>query len=265
MGSRVVSAVPDLLLTFYTGMIGLMIGSYINVVAHRLPRRESTVRPRSRCPVCGAPVRARDNVPILSYLLLGGRCRDCGVTISFRYPVVEGVTGILFALCYLRFGLEPATLVAALFVALLIALGLIDFDHFLLPDRITYPGIILGLLLSPLAVWTNPLSSLVGAVVGAGVLLALIGLWYLLRGQLGMGLGDPKMMAMIGAFLGLPGMLVCLLLASLIGSALSLFLIARGSADLQTKLPFGVYLSIAGLITLFAGPSLVRWYGGLLY
>lgn len=257
-------AVPDLLLTLYLGAIGLLVGSYLNVVAHRLPRDESTVRPRSRCPRCGHPVRARDNIPVLSYLLLRGRCRDCNHSIGWRYPAVEASTGALFAGCFLRFGRDPATLVAALFVALVIALGLIDFDHFLLPDRITYPGIFLGLALSPFASWTSPLSSAVGALLGGGVLLALIGIWYLLRGYLGMGLGDPKMLAMVGAFLGLPGMLVCLFLASLIGSLTSALLLLRGKAGLQTKLPFGVYLAISGLLTLFAGPSLVDWYLGLL-
>lgn len=258
------TAIPDALIALYLGLVGLMVGSYLNVVAHRLPRGESTVRPRSRCPGCGGAIRARDNVPVLSYLLLRGRCRDCGRSISWRYPAVEAATGLFFVLSFLRFGRDPSTLIAALLSSLLIALALIDYDHYLLPNRITYPGVALGLLLSPFTSWTTPIGSLLGAFLGAGILLALIGLWYLVRGYLGMGLGDPKMLAMIGAFLGVSGMLVCLFLASLIGSVTSGLLLLSGRANLQTKLPFGVYLSVAGLVSLFLGPTLVRWYVGLL-
>ncbi len=250
-------------MTGYAGLVGLIVGSYLNVVVYRLPRGLSTVRPHSRCPACGEPVRARDNIPVVGYLLLKGRCRDCGTTISWRYPAVEATTGLLFAACHRVFGSTPSALVAMLFCALLLALALIDFDHLILPNRITYPGIVLGLATSWIVDWTSPASALAGAFGGAALLLGLIGIWYLVRGELGMGLGDPKMLAMIGAFLGLSSMLACLFISALLGSAIGIIELLRGRAGLRTKLPFGVFLAAAGMVTLFFGPGLVQGYLGL--
>jgi len=230
------------------------------VVVHRLPRGESTITPRSHCPWCGHVIRLRDNLPLLSWIRLGGRCRDCGSPISARYPLVEATTGLLFALCVLRFGATPAAAIAASFCALCLALGLIDADHYLLPNKITYPGIVLGLALSTPAPWTDLRSSLLGAALGAGALSLLIGLWYLLRRSQGMGWGDPKMLAMVGAFLGLESTILTLFLASLFGSLTGAILLARRRADLQSRLPFGVYMAIAAVIALFFGPGWVDWY-----
>jgi leader peptidase (prepilin peptidase)/N-methyltransferase len=255
---------PSWFLVLWAGLAGLAVGSYLNVLVHRLPLGLSTVRPRSRCPTCGAPIRAADNIPVLSWLLLRGKCRDCGAAISPRYPLVELLTGVAFAGCVARFGFKPAALAAAVLAALLIALAAIDLDHFLLPDKLTLPGIALGLAAQFLVPGGAPLGGLRGALVGAGVLLLIAGLWELARGVEGMGLGDVKMLAMVGAFLGAGGALVTLVFATFAGSLIGIALAARRGGDLQTMLPFGVFLSAGGLVALFAGRPLVDAWLGLL-
>ena len=230
----------------YAGLVGLIVGSYLNVVIHRLPQNLSTVVPRSRCPKCGAAIRARDNLPVVSWLMLRGRCRDCGAPISARYPLIELLTGALFAGAVLRFGATATAGAAALFCAALVALAAIDVEHFLLPDRITLPGLALGLAVQPLVSWGAIPQAIQGALFGAGILLVMAGLWELLRGVEGMGLGDVKMLAMIGAFLGVHGVVVTLVFASLTGSVVGIALLARGSIELQGKLPFGLVLAAGG-------------------
>ena len=248
----------------YAGLVGLIVGSYLNVVIHRLPHNQSTVLPRSRCPKCGAAIRARDNLPLLSWLLLGGRCRDCGAPISARYPLIELLSGALFAGAVLRFGATPTAAAAALFCAALVALAAIDVEHFLLPDKITLPGLVLGLAVQPLVAWGTLPGALQGALCGAGILLVMAGLWELLRGVEGMGLGDVKMLAMIGAFLGVHGVVVTLVFASLAGSLVGITLLARGAIALQGKLPFGLFLALGAAVALFAGEPLARAYLALL-
>lgn len=248
----------------YFGLVGLVVGSYLNVLIHRLPREESTVLPRSRCPRCGAVIAARDNVPLLSFLLLRGKCRTCGGRISWRYPAVEAATGALFVGCWARFGPTPGALVACVFCALLLALAVIDARHFLLPDKLTYPGIVVGLAGSTFASWTTPVSSALAALAGALALLALIGLWYLLRHQLAMGFGDPKMMAMIGAFLGLRLSAFTFFAASLLGATTGIALLLAGRARWSSRLPFGIFLAAGALLALFVGEPLVAAYLRLL-
>ncbi len=240
-------------------VVGLLVGSYLNVVVYRVPRGLSTVTPRSRCPSCEEPIRARDNLPVLSYLLLHGRCRSCRAKISPRYPVVEASTGLLFAACLLRFGLTLDTLVAACFCALLLALALIDVEFFLLPDRLTYPGIVLGLLGSFGVSWTSPVTSVLGALLGAGILLLMIGIWLLVRREWGMGLGDVKMLAMVGAFLGIWGMFATLFLSTTAGALVGVALLRSGDG-LKTRLPFGVFLSIGAGVALFFGQAMISYY-----
>ncbi len=257
--------VPPLeLFAVYAALVGLIVGSYLNVVIHRLPRQLSTVTPRSRCPACGAPIRARDNLPVLSWLLLRGRCRDCGATISARYPLIEAMTAALFALAVWRFGLSFDALVAALFSALLVVLAGIDVDHMILPDRLTLPSLLLALACQPWLSWGSLAKGIAGALLGAGLLLALSGLWQVVKGVEGMGLGDVKMLGMIGALLGVRGVLVTLVFASLGGSIAGLALMARGAIDLGGKLPFGLFLALGGLVALFAGTPLVEAYMRLL-
>jgi leader peptidase (prepilin peptidase)/N-methyltransferase len=254
-----------LLLDVYAALVGLVTGSYLNVVIHRLPRSVSTVLPRSRCPACGAPIRPRDNVPVVSWLLLRGRCRTCRAPISPRYPLVEASTAALFVLSLERFGASPSALVGALFCALMIALAGIDYERMILPDRITWPGMVLGLALEPLVPWVGPLGALLGAALGAGVLLLAYGLWWLVRREEGLGLGDVKMLGMIGAFLGWRGMLVTLFVGATTGALFGLTLVALGRGTLRARIPFGVFLALGGLAALFAGPELVRFYLRLAY
>ena len=256
------------LLGIYAAVLGLIVGSYLNVLIYRLPLGISTVFPRSRCPHCGTAIRAYDNLPVLSFLLLRGRCRQCGARISWRYPAVEAATAALFLACFLRFGISLQAPVAALFCALMLALTMIDYDHMILPDKLTWPGIALGILLQPFVGWTRlwpgPWGALAGAVLGAalgaGILLAVWIAWYLWRHEEGMGLGDVKMLAAIGAFLGWKGVLVALFLGALSGAVVGLTLMAFRGLDFKAKLPFGVFLALGGVIALFAGEALVRVY-----
>jgi len=263
----------ELLFGCYATILGLLVGSYLNVVIYRLPLGISTVLPRSRCPACGTAIRAWDNVPVISYLLLRGRCRDCSAAISARYPLIEGTTGLLFLGSFLRFGIAWAAVVAALFCALMVALAMIDLDHMILPDVLTWPGVAAGILLQPLVHWASPgaagpwramAGGALGAAAGAGSLLAVWGGWYLLRHEEGMGLGDVKMLAAIGAFLGWQGVLVSLFLGALSGAVVGLGVMAWRGGDLKSKLPFGTFLALGGLIALFAGERIVAAYVRLL-
>lgn len=240
---------------------GMVFGSFLNVVVHRLPRGMSLLRPGSHCPACGTPVRWFDNVPVLSYLLLGGRCRACRVAISPRYPLVELASGALTVAVVARFGLTLQGLEAMLLVMLLLPLAFIDLEHHLLPDVLTLPGIAVGLAGS-LAGGLVPLfDAATGAAVGAAVPYAVIVIYRWLRGAEGMGLGDVKLLAMIGAFLGWRGVLLTLGLAATAGALLGLTLIALGRGRRDTELPFGTFLAFAAMIVLFAGNRLLIVFG----
>jgi len=255
---------PELLLVVYAALVGLVVGSYLNVVVHRLPRGASTVLPRSRCPYCGGAVLARDNLPVVSWLVLRGRCRWCSAPISWRYPVVEAATAALFVACVLRFGPRLEAVAGALLSALLVALAAIDLEHYLLPDRLTLPGIAAGLAFQPWIDWGGLLAATVGAALGAAVLLLLYGAWWLVRREEGMGLGDVKMLAMVGAFLGWKGVLVTLFFGSLAGAAVGLALVATRRGGLKSRLPFGVFLAAGALVALFWGRPLADAYLELL-
>lgn len=252
------------ILDLYAALLGLVTGSFLNVVIHRLPRGVSIVRPRSRCPYCDGPILARDNIPVLSWVLLRGRCRRCSAPISPRYPLLEAFTGVLFVACVERFGFTPEALAGAVLCSLLVVLAAIDLEHFLLPDRITLPGIAVGWLLQSWLPATSLLEAVVGALVGAGVLILLINVWYWLRDEESMGLGDVNMLAMVGAFLGWRGVVSTLFFASLLGALVGLGLIAARRLTLKGKLPFGFFLAIGALVALFAGEAIIRWYARLL-
>ncbi|MGH9380558.1 MAG: prepilin peptidase [Thermoanaerobaculia bacterium] len=253
---------PFWLFVALAGVFGLVVGSYANVLVSRLPRGESTVRPRSRCPECGSPIAARDNVPILSWILLRGRCRSCAAAISPRYPVVEAITGGLFALATAYFGIGLQTLFALLLVFLLVSLAAIDVEHLLLPDKLTLPGLLVGLLSRAVLPESGFLDGLLGAVGGAGFLILVINFWYWLRSEEGMGMGDVNMLAMIGAFLGWRGMLVAFAAAVVLGAAVGVTVLALRRGGLGTRLPFGLFLALGGLMALFAGDAIVGWYLG---
>lgn len=263
-------------------VVGAIIGSFLNVVIHRLPREESVVLPASRCPECATVIRPYDNIPVVSWLLLRGRCRSCKTPIPARYPAVELLTALLFALTFwARSGLTLSLPFDLVFVAAIIALIFIDAEHMILPNAITYPGIAFAFVarffvpnlygVSFLAasdaerpVW---LVSLAGAVLGAiagGGFLWLVGwLWKRLRGVEAMGLGDVKMMFMVGAYLGWPLTLLTIFIGVFSGSVAGVFLMARsGRRDMQMLLPFGIFLGLGAIISLLAGQTIIDWYLG---
>lgn len=267
------------------GLFGLAIGSFLNVVIHRLPimmEREwaaqcaelrgeaapaheplSLVRPRSRCPACGHRIGALENVPILSWLLLRGRCKACGERISARYPLIEAVTAALFAFAAWRFGFGPAGLAALGLVAALIALAAIDFDTQLLPDDITLPLVWAGLALNALAVFTDLRSALFGAMAGYLLLWTVYWLFKLTTGREGMGYGDFKLLAALGAWFGWQMLPLVVLASSLVGAVVGIGLLVFGGHRRETPIPFGPYLALAGGIALFWGKSLTRVYLGV--
>ena len=261
------------------GLFGAVIGSFLNVVIHRLPAGESIVSPGSRCPRCGAPVRPRDNVPVLGWLALGGRCRDCREPISPRYPLVELANALLWAALALRFGIGFPFFASAAFCSALLAITLIDVDHWIIPDVITLPGIVLGLaasflmppresllaeflhrqlglnrlpgFLSSLGFWDSLAAMLIGG-----------GLFYLVavvsRG--GMGGGDIKLTAMMGAFLGMRDLGVAVFTGLLAGSAVGIALMIAGRKTRKDLIPFGPFLALGGVTAVFWGRTLVDWY-----
>lgn len=254
----------QILLGVWVAAVGLVVGSFLNVVIHRVPRGASIVLPRSKCPWCNGVIRASDNIPVLSWLVLRGRCRHCSAPISGRYPAVEAFTALLFVACFEAFGPTPEAATAALFCCLMIVLAAIDSEHYLLPDAITFPGLALGLALQAWIPQATLVEAVTGALVGAGLLILLLNVWFWLRGEESMGLGDVNMLAMIGAFLGWQGVLTTMVLASFLGAVVGLGLIAARRMEMKSKLPFGVFLAAGGLVSLFFGPSLVDWYRQLL-
>lgn len=249
-----------MLLLIWLAAFGLVIGSFLNVCIGRLPRGESIVSPPSRCPNCHSGIAWYDNVPVVSYLVLRGRCRSCRAPISARYPATEALTAAAFLLQGLWFHADPAVLASRLvFTALLIVLFGTDLETQRLPNVITYPGIVLGLVFSH---WVPPgfVACAIGAAAGAGVLLLIRWAWKRATGVDGMGLGDVKMLAMIGAFLGWRQIGVVLFLSSLAGALIGMFLAGLRNKSLQTRLPFGTFLALAAFVASLVGEPLVRWY-----
>lgn len=245
-------------------LVGLAIGSFLNVVIHRLPRGDSIVSPGSRCPACGYALRALDNIPVVSYLVLLGRCRQCAVRISARYPLVEIATAALFVLHYVVFGWTPLLAVRLLFAAALVALFAIDFEHHLLPDAITLPGLGVGVLAS-LFLPPGIRDAFIGILAGGGVLWAIGEAYYRYSGEEGMGGGDVKMLAMIGAFLGWQLVIVTLVFSSIAGSLIGLLVVATKRGGMKYALPYGTFLAVAALVASLSGAQIVDWYMGLYY
>ena len=245
------------------GVLGLIVGSFLNVVIHRLPLGESIVSPPSRCPKCGARVKPFDNVPVLSWLLLRGRCRKCRAPISVRYPLIELSNAILWVLVVRTAPSWGDAATGAFLVSSCLALLAIDYDHQILPDWITLPGIAVGLALAFVSVRRTPLEALLGAAIGAGGLFLLAFTYEKIAGQEGMGLGDVKMLGMIGALLGPTGVVVTLLLGSVSGSVVGVGLILTRGGDAKTKLPFGVFLALGAIAAWFFGEPLVARYRAL--
>jgi leader peptidase (prepilin peptidase)/N-methyltransferase len=246
------------------GVFGLMVGSFLNVCIARLPKGESIVSPPSTCPKCGRLINWRDNIPVISYLMLGGKCRACSLPISVRYPLVEALTAVLFMSQAMA---EPAPGVhlasRLVLTALLVVLAATDLETFRLPNPLTMGGTAVGLMF---ALFTAPgiIDAVIGAVLGAGILLLIRWGWLRATGKDAMGLGDVKMLAMIGAFLGWQQVFVVLLLSTLAGALVGVGLTMAGRGSMSSTLPFGVFLAIAAFVASLIGDSLLAWYLGLL-
>jgi leader peptidase (prepilin peptidase)/N-methyltransferase len=242
-------------------VLGLVVGSFLNVCIYRLPRGESLMWPGSRCPHCGRSLHWYENIPVAGWLALGGRCRTCRTRISVQYPIVELVTAAVFVAGYLLYGWTPLLALRLLFACAMIVLFAIDLQHHILPNVITLPGIVAGLAAS-LFLPPGVRSSLIGAVAGGGVLFLISEAYYRLRGHEGLGMGDVKMLAMIGAFLGWPLMLLTLVLASFSGSLVGAGVLASGRGGMKFALPFGTFLAIGALVAAVAGAPILDWYLG---
>jgi leader peptidase (prepilin peptidase) / N-methyltransferase len=276
---------PFAMIGVFAALFGLIIGSFLNVCIVRIPEGKSIVLPTSACPKCGAAIRPWDNIPVVSWLLLGGKCRACKTQISAMYPVVELLTALLFWACYCAFGLTTEALKWSIFSALMIVLVFTDMRERILPDVVNYSGFVTGLLLSLVtkpsdgtALWLArrmfefpppaPVLSLgdalLGAAFGSGLLWLVAELYFRLRGREGMGLGDVKMMLMAGAFLGLKRTLLTILAGSVLGSVLGLaFMLARRKES-DYELPFGSFLGMAAVLVMFFGTPVVNWYLSLM-
>jgi leader peptidase (prepilin peptidase)/N-methyltransferase len=238
---------------------GACIGSFLNVVIHRLPRGESIVSPRSRCPSCGREIRAGENIPIVSFLALGGKCAGCGGRIAWRYPAVELLVASGFAAIFLLDGPWIPLLRDLLFFSLLVPIAFIDIDHRIIPDELSLGGLAAGLILSflPGGSWKE---SVAGALLGGGILYATAFLYEKARGAEGMGGGDIKLLAMIGAFLGWRGALSTIFLGALLGAAGGVLSMRKGGEGLKTAIPFGPYLCVAALLSRYLG----GWLRGMI-
>ena len=282
------SLIPPLYGYILAGVFGAVIGSFLNVVIHRVPLEESIVFPNSRCPSCGAAIAFYDNIPVLSYVMLGAKCRGCKKHISARYPLVELLTGLLFAAVAWHDGLSFALPFNLVFSAALLSLVFIDAEHMILPNVITYPGIVFAVVarialpyltgtlyfddlpslahgaLSNTPVWvTSLVGAFLGALIGGGSLWLMGWTWEKLRGVEAMGLGDVKMMFMVGAYMGWRLTILTIFVGVLSGSVIGMLLMARqGKKDMQMLLPFGVFLGIGSIAAILYGARLVEWYAG---
>jgi len=282
------SLVPPVFGYVVAGVFGAVIGSFLNVVIHRLPLEESVVFPNSRCPSCGGVIAFYDNIPVLSWIMLGAKCRGCKGRISFRYPAVELLTALLFVAVAIHDGLSVALPFDLVFVSALVALVFIDAEHMLLPNVITYPGIVFAAVariaipllsgttyfddvpslahgaLAGSPIWVTSLAgAAIGALFGGGSLWLMGWTWEKLRGVEAMGLGDVKMMFMVGAYLGWRLTILTIFVGVLTGSIIGIVLMARQrDRNMQMLLPFGIFLGVGAIFSLLFGVHLVEWYAG---
>lgn len=249
----------DIVFLVYAGLLGAAIGSFINVLVARLPVGESPVRPRSACPACGAAIAWYDNIPVLSWLMLRGRCRRCGSRISVEYPLVEAGTAAIWIGVAWLYGPSWASLQGAILLSIVLAIALIDARHYLIPDPLSLGGLVAGLALAPLPGPPSVFASLLGAAAGFGVLfvVGMVGEWAFKKPA--MGGGDMKMMAMVGAFLGPAGAMLTIFLGALIGT----LVFAPVALRTDREVPFGVFLAIGAAATFLLGDALTGWYAGM--
>jgi len=273
------------MITVVVLLFGLIVGSFLNVCIVRLPRGRSIVSPPSHCPLCKKSLKFYDNIPVISFLILRGRCRSCGEPISWRYPAVELLNGLLYVWTVSEFGIGWETFLVMAFCSALIVITFIDYDHQIIPDVITLPGMLAGLMLAPFVMsaladplpfhlggllphagpyLTGFLNSFIGLLFGATPLFAIGWLWEKLRNIEAMGGGDVKLMGMVGSFLGWKGALLTIMLGALAGSVVGITLILLKRHKMDKVIPFGPFLAIGAVMSLFYGYDIVSWYLGLI-
>ena len=276
---------PEPAIGVFVFVFGLIIGSFLNVCILRIPTGKSIVMPASACPKCGTAIHAYDNIPVISYLILRGKCRRCKTRISPIYPLVEFLTGLLFFACYYAFGFSVETLKWATFSAIMIVLVFTDLRERILPDLVNFTGFAFGLVFSLFvkptdgsALWIadhifqfpppqavlSLVDALLGAALGSGLLWLVSEVYFRLRGREGLGLGDVKMMLMAGAFLGAKRTLLTIMVGSILGSVIGIAVILARRKEADYELPFGTFLGVGALIVVFFGTPVVNWYQALL-
>jgi leader peptidase (prepilin peptidase)/N-methyltransferase len=253
---------PELFLVLASGLFGLLFGSFSNVCVHRIPLRISIVSPRSRCPVCEHEIAWYDNIPLVSWLVLRGECRNCSTPISIRYPLLELLMGLSWAGLAWKFGWSPVLVQALVMVSLLWILTLIDLETGLLPDILTFPGIAAGLLFSFWAGYFQ--DAIIGVVVGYGAFWLVARLFLLFTGREGMGYGDFKLLAMLGAFMGWQALPFVIFASSLVGAVVGSSFILLTRKKMQAEIPFGPYLAAAGVVWFLWSGEILQWYAGLI-
>jgi leader peptidase (prepilin peptidase)/N-methyltransferase len=251
------------ILFFGAAAFGAIIGSFLNVCVHRVPREQSVAWPPSACPHCSHALAWYENVPVVSYLVLRARCRSCGAPISARYPAIEALTSIMFVVALWQYGPTLLLLQRLVLGCVLIVLFAIDLEHHLLPNVITLPAIVVGFVFS-LFIEPGWLASLIGIVLGGGVLFVIAEAYFRIRKEEGLGMGDVKMLAMIGAFLGWKLTLVTLMMASFSGTIVGIGVLASGRGGMKFALPFGTFLALGAALAATVGPGLLEWYMGFL-
>jgi leader peptidase (prepilin peptidase)/N-methyltransferase len=242
-------------------IFGLCIGSFMNVCIYRIPLSKSIVTPRSMCPGCNSLISAYDNIPVISYILLKGKCRNCGIPISLRYPLVETISGLTALAVFMRFGISAEGLIYFAFISALVVITFIDIDHRIIPDTISLPGIPIGFLLASLVLPSmNYKTSLAGILAGGGSLLAVAWIYNLITKKEGMGGGDIKLLAVIGAFTGWKGVLFTIFVGSATGTLAGIAVMLKTQKDMKLAVPFGPFLSIGAILYIFFGSEIISWY-----
>ncbi|ADQ14870.1 prepilin peptidase [Halanaerobium hydrogeniformans] len=242
-------------LAIYFFILGLIVGSFLNVVIYRLPEEKSIIKPPSHCPHCNTRLKVIDLIPVLSFLITGAKCRYCGASISWQYPFVELLTGIFFLAAYLNFGLTAEFFLMLLLLSALIVISVIDYKYMIIPNVITYSGILIGFISAIIFDYLSIFDSLLGIVIPALILLAVA---LIFKG--GMGMGDVKLVAMLGAFLGYKYSLMSIFIGSLVGSVIGLSLMGLGVIDRKDRIPFGPFICLGAVIMIFFGEQLIDLY-----
>lgn len=245
--------------TFFS-VLGALVGSFANVIIYRLPREESIVSPRSHCFQCKKTIAWYDNIPVFSWFILRGKCRNCGAKFSIRYSIVEIITAVLFALSYHYAGLSFSLIEYLLFVSALVVCSFIDLDHMILPDEFTLSGIVIGLIGAALNPQREFMDALYGVLMGGGFLWGMAYVYYVLTKNEGMGGGDIKLLAWIGALLGWKAIPFVILSSALLGSVIGILAARKQKAGLKTVIPFGPYLALGAVLYLFGGQTIAYWY-----